>query len=723
MTDIARIAIPRPLRQLFDYAIPPNVQVVPGQRLRVPFGRTLTTGIVVEISKASANNELKSIEPALEDWPALPPELLKSLLWAADYYQNPIGETLILGIPPALRRGQPAAADITLLYHPAKEISEDPLPKQAHRQQSLLNWLQQQTQPVPFKAIESAGFSRSLLKGLMDRKLVECSEEENSPLKPALAGADLPDLTPAQAAAFNALLTAEGVFSVSLLYGITGSGKTELYLHYLKTRLSERSQALVMIPEINLTPQTVARFERYFPGRILVWHSGLNDRERLQNWLSIRKGEPCIVIGTRSAALLPFIELDCVVVDEEHDQSYKQADGFRYSARDLVTLRARDHQCPVILGSATPSLESLHNALTGKYRLVRLEQRALGASLPPVRLLDIRSRPLTGGLAPPAMAAIERHLAAGEQVLVFVNRRGFAPVMMCFDCGHTVECPRCDSRLIYHRRDGAFRCHHCDFQQAAVTECPECKSHRFGPVGQGTERTEAVLEEVFPSFPVIRIDRDSTARKGSLETLLSKVRDGDPCILVGTQMLAKGHDFPKVTLVLVINADGALFSVDFRASEQLAQTLVQVSGRAGRSEKPGTVLLQTCHAEHPFLQELLEQDYLEVAQALLSQRQARALPPFTAMAVLRAEGRSMADALTVLDAAKQALNGQSVDVWGPIPALMARRNNHHRAQLTLRSKSRSRLRLAATAVVDRLASSRWPQGVRWHLDIDPIETA
>ena len=376
----------------------------------------------------------------------------------------------------------------------------------------------------------------------------------------------------------------------------------------------------------------------------------------------------------------------------------------------------------MILGSATPSLESWHNARQGKYQLIALEERANNAQPPELTLLDIRSRPLEAGLARPALNAISDTLARGEQALVFVNRRGYSPVMMCFDCGHLEECPHCDTRLTYHRRDRAMRCHHCDHQQAATANCPKCQSENYKPVGQGTERTEDTLAEHFPEFPVVRVDRDSTQRKGSIQGILDKVNSGKPCILVGTQMLTKGHDFPNVTLVVVVNADGGLFSVDFRAPEQMIQTLLQVSGRAGRGDKPGKVLIQTCHSDHPLLNALCRGDYPAIADQLMAEREGGQLPPFRAMAVLRAEADTMQRSLELLDAIKPMAQTPGIEVWGPLPAVIARKANRHRAQLILCSNHRKQLNRQLTYLCQHLDQSKLPGGTRWMVDVDPQET-
>jgi len=720
---IARIALNRPLRRLFDYIIPEDLELTPGQRVRIPFGRQQATGLVVEVGvEPPPGIKLKPLSSAIEEWPALPQETFKLLSWASDYYQHPLGECLFTALPPALRRGRIAEEKTEQWWHTRDHTAT--LPAKAHKQKALFDWLRQHPRGAPTKDILQAGFSRAQLNALREKQLIEpiLPPRPNSLEQDSELDARRPELSAAQALAAEELAVPDEGFGVSLLYGITGSGKTEIYLHYLKEHLNARDQALVLVPEINLTPQTVARFQHYFGSRIVVWHSALNDGERLTTWLKVRNGEPVILVGTRSAVLLPFTNLRTIIVDEEHDSSYKQGEGFRYSGRDLAVYRAHQNNCPIILGSATPSLESVHNAEQSKYHLVRLEERAGNAAPPDISLLDIRSRPLEGGLSRPALTAIEQTLTKGEQALVFVNRRGFAPVMMCFDCGHMVECPRCDTRLTYHRRDRAMRCHHCDYQTAATEHCPKCHSDAFKPVGQGTERTEDILASAFPNTPVVRVDRDSTQRKGSIQGILKQVNSGKPCVLVGTQMLAKGHDFPNVTLVVVINADGGLFSVDFRAPEQLIQTLLQVSGRAGRGTKPGKVLVQTCHSDHPLLRTLCEGRYLDIADQLLKEREEGQFPPFRAMAIFRAEADSMEKSLQVLDTIKPLTNAAGIETWGPLPAMIARRADKHRAQLVLNARNRKKLNHLLSGICQELDQRKLPAAVKWMIDVDPQET-
>ncbi|MBE0485824.1 primosomal protein N' [Marinobacter sp.] len=716
----ARIALNRPLRRLFDYQIPDQINLIPGQRVTVPFGRQTLTGLVVETGvEPPAGITLKLVRERLEPWPALPESTFQLLTWASDYYQHPLGECLFTALPPALRKGRPAREKPDERW--TASSTEAALPANAHRQMALFKTVKG-APGITSSALVQAGFTRAQIRNLQQKELIaEATEPQITPLAPE-AELPAPTLSDAQATAAADFPADTKAFSATLLYGITGSGKTELYLHYLKTRLQANEQALVLVPEINLTPQTLARFRRYFGNRIQVWHSALNDGERLSTWLKIRNGEPVILIGTRSAVLLPFTHLRTIIVDEEHDSSYKQGEGFRYSGRDVAVYRAHLNQCPVILGSATPSLESWHNANQGKYKLIRLEQRAGNATPPHLELLDIRSRPLDAGLSRPVLNTIKETLARGEQALVFVNRRGFAPVVMCFDCGHLEECPRCDTRLTFHRRDRAMRCHHCDFQMAASHTCPKCQSENYKPVGQGTERTEDSLAEQFPDVPVVRVDRDSTQRKGSIQAILKKVNSGDPCILVGTQMLAKGHDFPNVTLVIVVNADGGLFSVDFRAPEQMIQTLLQVSGRAGRGDKPGKVLIQTCHSDHPLLNALSRGQYATIADQLLAEREGSQLPPFRAMAILRAEADTMQNSLQLLDSLKPMIQIPGVEIWGPLPAVIARKADRHRAQLVLITDNRKHLNRLLTHLCQHLDQTRLPNNIKWMIDVDPQET-
>lgn len=724
MAEIARIALPRPVRQLFDYLVPDGTAAQPGQRVRVPFGNQTLIGMIIELNPAEpATRALKPLQGVLEDWAVLPQNTRELLLWASRYYQHPPGECVFAALPPALRKGAPATLAQTE-YWRAESDNGEALPKRAHRQRELLDWLRAQPGQTS-SAVRAAGFDTSLLRALEQRGLASRTLDKPGHSQTA----SLPDITPdtlnpEQQRLLQDLESLSDSFATHLLFGITGSGKTEVYIHYLMRRIrhaGEQNQYLVLVPEINLTPQTMARFQRYFGSRIAVWHSALNATERLQTWSRVREGEPVIVVGTRSAVLLPFTQLDTLVVDEEHDSSYKQTEGFRYSARDLAIYRGWQNDCPVILGSATPSLESLHNAHQGRFHLHRLTVRAGNAALPTMQLIDVRSRPLRGGISPPLLEAVDQTLAKGEQALLFINRRGFSPVVMCFDCGTPIDCPQCDARLTYHRHDNCLRCHHCGHQQAVPRRCGECGSDNLNPVGQGTERTETVLQEQFPQTPVLRIDRDSTRKRGQLDRMLEQVRSGEPCILVGTQMLAKGHDFPAVTLAGVLDADGGLFSSDFRGPEHLAQLLIQVGGRAGRGERAGRVLVQTCQSGHPLLLQLCEGNYLQVAESMLAERRQAGLPPASFMTAFRVESPDMDTSMALLeDLGRRARQADDrVSVMGPFPAIIARKANRFRAQLLLLHSDRPPLQRLSNRLCLYLEQRRPGRHIRWSIDVDP----
>jgi len=718
---VISVVVARPLFRRFDYRLPSGMSVSPGQRVRVPFGRREVPAIVVDLNVTPPEGvSLKPVTDTLDDWPAIPENTLALMRWAANYYQHPLGECLFASLPPPLRSFAAIESSREQQWQIIGELPADG--RRAPRQEALLQWLHD-SGPATTVTIMDAGFSRAALKGLQEKAVIARTASAIPDIPPIKRKALL-TLNPQQAAVLDRLQEDRG-FACHLLYGVTGSGKTEVYLHFLADRLGDDEQALVMVPEINLTPQMLDRFRRIFGTRVAAWHSALNNTQRARTWLRLREGEPLILVGTRSAVLLPFVKLSTVIVDEEHDSSYKQNEGFRYSGRDLAVYRARMENCPVILGSATPSLESLLNVERGRYSLHRLPARAQ-ASAPQIELLDIRSRHLEAGLSQPLLACIEQHLGRGNQVLVFINRRGFAPVMMCFDCGHIMGCPRCDSRLAFHSSDQSLRCHHCEYRTRVVQRCPKCSTGTLYPVGQGTEQAEDFLQRRFSAYPVVRVDRDSTRRKGSMDRILEQVHGGQPCILIGTQMLAKGHDFPGITLAAVVNADGSLFSIDFRAPEQLLQTLIQVAGRAGRGDRPGQVIIQTCHAEHPLLQQLTNRDYLALAGELLSERIQAGLPPASAMAVIRAEARTMADAIAWLDQLRQDLSDglpAGLQVQGPLPAVMARRADRFRAQLVLQAPQRGPINHYLRRVTGRLDQSGARAGVRWSIDVDPLDVA
>ncbi len=727
---ILRIAVPSPLRRLFDYLPPGNASdPLPGQRYLIPFGRGRTIGILVEVSDTSElpREKLKAALKQLDEAPLLDAGMMKLLRWACDYYHHPPGEVFQAALPVLLR--QERAAEEKGVAHwylsgAGKVLELDALAR-APRQQALLRLLQ---------GIEPPGLSadeidrheekwQPVMRTLVEKGWVVRKELAPSAVASGNAADTEPTLTRAQQQAVEAINAGSG-FQVSLIDGVTGSGKTEVYLQAIAKGLEQGRQALVLIPEIGLTPQLVSRFSRRFAVPIALLHSGLSDGERLSAWQLAAKGEAKIIIGTRSAIFTPMKQPGLIIIDEEHDASFKQQDGFRYSARDVAVVRARQLDIPILLGTATPSLESLHNALQGRYHHLQLPERAGSAVHPAMRLLDVRQQPLEEGVSQHLQQAMAHHLERGGQVLLFLNRRGYSPVLLCHDCGWHSVCQRCDANMTLYAGQQRMRCHHCGSERPLPMQCPDCGSPDLRPIGQGTERIEQHLQTLFPDREVLRIDRDTTRRKGSMDAMLEKIHAESGQILVGTQMLAKGHHFPNVTLVGILDADQGLFSVDFRAAERMAQLIIQVAGRAGRAERPGEVLIQTHVPDHPLLKLLVEQDYAHFARATLKERQEAELPPFSHLALLRAEAVDNQAPMIFLEAARGAaeqLGHEGVWLLGPIPAPMERRAGRSRAQLLLQAGSRAALHKLLNHWAVTLEGMKEGRKVRWSLDVDPIE--
>ena len=698
--------------------------------MRVPFGRRReVVGVVVGASEQSAlaHERLKRISQVIDNEPVLSDAMLALLSWAADYYHHPIGEVLHAALPALLRRGRTAAVAglaVWRLTAAGRVVKREALTR-APLQRKLLEALA--VAPDGMTAAALANVSRrwsSAIKVLQAKGWVGVQRQA----PPPVSGQSLdqaPELNPAQREAVAAIAAGFGAYQCCLLHGITGSGKTEVYLRAIEQTLAQGRQALVLVPEIGLTPQLVQRFKRRICAPIVVLHSGLSDQERLDAWLLARAGKAAVVLGTRSAVFTPLKNPGLIVVDEEHDTSYKQQDGFRYSARDVAVMRASREGIPIVLGSATPSLESLNNARQGSYRLLELPERTGNAGMPSVAVLDMRRLAPVDGLSHPLRMAIAQRLDKGEQSLLFLNRRGFAPVWMCHGCGWVAPCRRCDAKLTLHHRRRKLICHHCGTESKLLEQCPACGDGDLHPLGEGTERVEAALTRLFPRARIVRIDRDSTRRKGALDEKLKRVHEGEADILVGTQMLSKGHDFPNVTLVGVVNADQGLYSVDFRSGERLFQQMVQVSGRAGRGDKPGQVLLQTYHPDNPVFAALLHQDYREFADFALEERRQTHYPPFSHLAMLRAESPKQGSALKFLhrarDLAGKQANAGSVEIMEPVPSPMERRAGRYRAQLLVQSRQRGVLQRFLSGWMALLTESREGKRVRWSLDVDPID--
>ncbi len=722
-SPILQVVFETPLRRRFDYlpqadAAPPR----PGERVRVSLGRRHAIGIVAAHAAESSLPlpRLKQVIDTIDTEPLWDDVTWGLLSWAADYYHHPLGEVLFGAMPKALRKGGPARRDeILWRISDAGQAVLAAGTRLGDRQKKLIELIGQDGATTA--AIAAAGHTE-VVRSLLKRGWLESfARPEAAPVSGA--GRPGPVLTAAQGAALERIDGSIARFGAWLLAGITGSGKTEVYMRLIERVLEAGRGALVLVPEIALTPQLVARFRSRLPAPVVALHSSLAEGTRAAAWRAAASGRAPVVIGTRSAIFAPMPALGLVVVDEEHDASYKQQEGFRYSARDLAVLRASRADVPVVLGSATPSLESLANAAAGRYTQLALPERTGRAGKPRVTVVDLRVNPARDGLSPPATAAIERHLGSGGQVLVFLNRRGYAPTMFCSGCGWIAPCKACDARLTVHLRRARLVCHHCGAEEPMPFGCPRC-GNELAPVGEGTERVATALAQLFPAAPLVRIDRDVIRRRGQMEEALAAVADGRARILLGTQMLTKGHDFPEVSLVVVLAADQGLFGAEFRASERLAQQIVQVAGRAGRGDRPGEVLIQSAYPQHPLLQCLIKEGYEGFASLALAERQAAGWPPYSHLALLRADGPARTEVFDFLHAAQAvapAAPDSGLRLLGPAPAALARRADRHRAQLLVESRARVRLQNFLAEWVPEIAKLRAPRALRWSVDVDPAE--
>jgi primosomal protein N' (replication factor Y) (superfamily II helicase) len=728
---ILQIALDTPLRRVFDY-LPPEGHgslddLALGVRVRVPFGRRRLIGILVAKPMESAipTEKLKSALEILDREPVLDPVTFELLRWAAEYYHHPPGEVFAAALPGSLRAGQAALAttESWALAPPGRAQLENPANRRAPRQRAVLAWLAARGAATAEEA--GTAFRPGSLRPLAARGWITAvsSIPEAPPLE--LSPSDV-DLTDAQATVVEAITASLSQFAAHLLYGVTGSGKTEVYLRVIAAALAGGGQALVLVPEIALTPQLVDRFRRRFSSGVVVMHSGKTGAERREAWRAAHSGRARIVIGTRSAVFASMPKLSAIVVDEEHDASYKQHEGFRYSARDLAVVRARAAGVPIVLGSATPSLETLENALQARYVKHVLPQRPGAATAPRMTLVDLRRHGSDAGFSTPVMQAMAAHLAAGGQVIVFLNRRGYAPSLFCNSCGWIAPCAHCDARMTLHRRAQQLRCHHCGAQRPVPVICGSC-GQALNPVGFGTERVEETLQRLFPAAPLARLDRDTASGRGAMEALLDRVHSGDARILIGTQMLTKGHHFPDVSLVVILDADQGLFASDFRATERLAQTITQVAGRAGRAARAGEVMIQSQFPEHPLLNRLIAEGYEGFAASALEERREASWPPFSRLALLRAEAKDSAGldrflrAAAACGAGSQAQGDAPVKVLGPAAALLARRADYFRAHLLIECSARAGLQRFLGKWLALIEALPEPKGLRWSIDVDPLE--
>ena len=725
-TPVLQVAVPAPLRQLFDYLPAGGPLPEVGCRCEVDFAGRRLIGMVLGHGQGDGKHRLKPIRKVLDESPVLDADLLELCRRAASYYHHPIGEVIHTALPVLLRQGEPAELTGSMVWClTARGRFAEPMAlKRAPRQQQALELLAEHPKGLSGTMLASLGVSRQPLSALEKKGWLELVSE--TPAAPPEAGSNPLAEVPLQAnaeqdAAIRAIGAARG-FAPWLLDGVTGSGKTEVYLQAMTEHLRAGRQVLMLVPEIGLTPQTLRRFRNRFSVPLTLLHSGLTDRERLQAWLDAREGRARIIIGTRSAVFVPLSKPGLIIVDEAHDSSFKQQDGFRYSARDLAVWRAQLLDIPIVLGTATPALETLHQAESGRYRHLRLTQRAGDALAPRLMLEDCRQLPANTPLSPGSLDAIGHTLKAGRQALVFINRRGFAPMLMCQDCGWQSECQRCDAHMTWHRAEHSLRCHHCGARQRVPSRCPGCGSPHLAEVGSGTERLEAILQERFPDYPVIRIDRDSTRRKGSLDKQLDEIRRGRPAVLVGTQMLAKGHHFSQLDLAVILDADTGFVSADFRGPEHATQLLLQVAGRTGRGQHPGQVIIQTRFPDNPLLRLLTRGDYPPLAEQLLTERRVAGLPPFGFLALVRCESLRPDQGMQLLAEASQSLGDTpGVDRLGPVPAPMEKRAGRYRQQLLLHSTSRKALHDAIHRLLPAIEQHPLARRCRWHLDVDPVE--
>lgn len=725
---VAQVALDLPLPQLFDYLAPGLDARAVGRLAVVPFGSRQLVGLIVSLSAASAvpTEKMKAVVRVCTETPAFSAADLSLFDFCARYYHHPLGPIVLSAIPPMLREAKAATTARGVSITAAGLEALITLPAKRVVDRRLLTALT--LAPAPESHLRalaaSAGPALTRLAELGWIGYTETVPQRLAPLTPFRFEARF-NLNPAQSAAVAAITAPHKGFQAIALIGITGSGKTEVYLHAMAEALSRGKQALMLVPEINLSPALVRAVAARFPGATVAQlHSGMANTPRKDAWLAAQAGRAQIVIGTRLAVFTPLPRLGIIIVDEEHDGSYKQQEGFRYSARDVAVFRASEAKCAVVLGSATPSFETLHNVAQGRFSEIKLPLRAVtDATLPAVEFVDLNAVKAPDGLTENLIRAIDETVERGEQALIFINRRGYAPALVCSQCGEMPGCTRCTARLAFHQKDKRLKCHHCGFQGRVPTACGHCGSPELIAAGHGTERVEEALQQALPALRMARVDRDTTRRKGSLEAIFAKLELGELDVLVGTQMLAKGHDFPKLTLVGVVNADGALFSADFRAPERLAAQLMQVAGRAGRAAHKGRVMIQTRFPQHPLYQSVASHDYQHFATIGMLERRQANMPPYSYLALLRAESQQserLADFMAEVAAAAHAHPHNQVYVWDPIPPTLARRAGYERRQLMVQAETRNALKKFLAAWMKSLADID-AKNIRWVLDVDPIE--
>ena len=740
---IIQVAIAVPLRRVFDYYCDEKLafELYPGMRVKVPFGSTFKIGIIESVTildEQSATNssseshsidKLKPIHTFIDKKPLADKTLLEMYGWMKNYYHAPPGEIWQTILPTALMKG--AETHLSRVSHwritqlGIEALSTNQIKANAIKQRQALIALQQASNGVAQDQLKQYQIQSSTLKSLAGKKWVEQTFEQSAEVysNSAVIESNKIKLNAAQQYAVDQVNATLGSFSAFLLFGVTASGKTEVYLQIIEEVVKQGKQALVLVPEIGLTPQTLKRFQNRFNVEVITMHSGMTDQQRLQAWLKARSGQAKIIIGTRSAVFTPLASPGVLIIDEEHDRSFRQQQGFRYSARDVALVRANLQNIPILLGSATPSIETLNNVKKGKITQLALPAKAQNTAELKFRLIDLKKQAMRQGLSVELIDTIRKHLAQQGQVLLFLNRRGYAPVLLCHQCGWSQHCTRCDVHFTYHHRNHFLQCHHCGSHRKAPRQCPQCDCKEMVPVGLGTERLEETIQQLFPDHNVARIDRDTTRRKSAMNEYVTSIKTGEIDILIGTQMLAKGHHFPNVTLVALIDMDGALYSADYRAPEFAAQLITQVSGRAGRAERQGEVIIQTHHTEHPMLSQLLTKGYENFAKLALRERIETELPPHAYEALFQAEAPQITQAKQFLEEVRQILsryNNLKVDLLGPAPALYVKKAGKYRYQLYLQTSKRNDLHHLLKLTLPDIEKLKSAARVRWRIEVDPL---
>lgn len=720
---VYQVAVLQTNRDYFDYEYSdPSLPI--GSRVWVPFRHATKLGVIVGIdADRMQTTGLKTITQLLDEQPILTDDILQLCRWVSEYYQAPLAQVLALALPKLYREGRKSTSLHVTHYglNTSLEEAHALISARALKQHQLIDYLATQSGAVPQSQIVRAGYSQTLLKTLQEKGLLSNIELALQPVSPLVHTHLALTLNEEQKKAYDTIKAALHTYHCFLLYGVTGSGKTEVYAQLIADVLAQGRQVLILVPEIGLTPQLLQRFQTRFAQAMVVIHSQMNDTERQQAWQWALEQRVQLVIGTRSALFTPMPALGLIVIDEEHDTSLKQMEGVRYLARDTALMRAFAAKIPIVLGSATPSLESLANVEKGKYSVLHLHQKAMNHIPLLYNVVDLRSQMLQHGLANQTLIAIKRHLAANHQVLVFINRRGFSPVLLCHQCGWKADCKSCDTHLTLHRTAHQLICHHCGYTQHLVTQCPSCKGRELIPVGAGTQRIEEALKVLLPTTSILRIDRDVVRKKNAFDQQLEHIHTGKAQLIIGTQMLAKGHHFSRLSLVVILDADNGFYNQDFRALERLGQLITQVAGRAGRAEVAGEVIVQTHVPDHPLLNMLIQHGYDRFSQALLTLRQQALLPPYTHMALFSVQGKQSDRILAFMLAVKKTLMGSSITLMGPAPAPLAKKAGYHRMQLVLKSASRQQLQASLTGLRVWMMTQKEANNLRWTIDVDPLD--